>query len=460
MDFGFDSFDSTNFGDFDVEIEDVQVKKTRKYDRIWKVGFGGSICGRPLFHNGMAIFGSMDHHVYAIDMLTREIVWRFKASDVFLDSSAILSGNSVLIGSFDGNLYCLDVNTGQEVWRFKTGDKVNSTAFISDGKAYFGSKDGYVYCLDTKGKLVWRYNTGDAVTSSPVVVGNNVIVGSFSCCIYCLNKEDGREVWRFKTGGEIENDYPFLVHNGILYFGSFDNNLYAIDIRNGRELWRFRTGKYGNCGIPTLHDDALYYGSRDGTLFALSLDGKELWRFQTEKEIIDKGPLVYKNRIYFGAGDGNMYCLNTKGKELWRFRASGGIYTSVVEIGDVIYFGSWDCHFYAVDPNTGKEIWRFQTSTATPAFIPNPFECFKMEVTKSSEATDPDLEDKYKEKKSKSGSLSNYSIKSDYATTSDYKTKSDYDTNFVMIEESKITEVLLWNSDLTALSPQGLAISM
>ncbi len=461
MDFEIGGFDSASFGDFDIDIEDVEVKKTRKYDRIWKVGFGGSICGKPLFHNDLVIFGSMDHYVYAVNMTTREVVWKFKGNDVFLDSSPILSENKLFIGSFDSYMYCIDVNTGHEIWKFRTGDKVNTTAFPDHGKVYFGSKDGYTYCVELEtGILVWKFATGDPVTSSPVIVNEKILFGSFSGYVYCLNKESGQELWRFKTGAEIENDYPLLVKDGILYVGSFDNYLYAVGIENGNEIWRFKTGKYGNCGIPTLHNNVLYYGSRDGILYALTLEGKELWRFQTEKEIIDKGPLVHNEKIYFGAGDGNVYCLSTDGKELWRFRANGGVYTSVVLKDGVIYFGSWDCHLYAVDPNTGEELWRFQTSTSTPAFIPNPFECFEIEVTKDTSIEESITEEKYKEKKESSASLSNYAIETEYTSTSDYKSKSDYDVSLVILEENELMEELIWNSSSGILIPQASVISI
>jgi outer membrane protein assembly factor BamB len=457
MDIGIGGFETAGFGDFEVDVEDIQVKKKRKYDRIWKVTFGGSVCGRPVFHNGMIIFSSLDNHVYAYDFATKKEIWRFKGNGVFLDSSPKIHENTVLVGSFDGNMYCLDTNTGKEVWKYKTGGEINTTAFISGEKVYFGSKDGYAYALDIKtGSLIWRYNTGDAVTSSPVVIGEKMIIGSFSGFIYCLNSETGKEIWRFKTGAEIENDYPFLVHNGILYFGSFDNYLYAIEAETGKEIWRFRTGKYGNCGIPTLHDNILYYGSRDGILYALSLDGKELWRFQTGKEIIDKGPLVYNGRIYFGAGDGNVYCLSIEGKELWRFRTNGGVYTSVVVIDGTLCFGSWDCHLYLVNPEDGSEIYRFQTSTNEQSFIPEPFECFEMEVKKDTGIEETVEGEKYKKKKEEESiSLSDYQITSEYSSESEYKQKSDYDVSFVMFENVLEVEGI-WTSDLKVLKPQTL----
>ena len=53
MDFGFGGFDTAEFGDFEVDVEDVNVSKKKKYDRIWKVGFGGSVCSKPVIKDGV-----------------------------------------------------------------------------------------------------------------------------------------------------------------------------------------------------------------------------------------------------------------------------------------------------------------------------------------------------------------------------------------------------------------------
>jgi outer membrane protein assembly factor BamB len=280
--------------------------------------------------------------------------------------------------------------------------------------------------------------------------------GSFDKNFYCLNKKTGEEIWRFKTGGEIHNDRPFLAREGKIYFTSFDSYLYCVDIETGKEIWRFRTGKYGNAGSPFYHDDVIYHGSRDGIFYAIDdKTGKELWRFRTERdEAIDSIPLMYKNRIYFGAGDSNFYCLTMEGKEIWRFRASYNIYTSPVVLNNIIYFNSMDCHMYALDADTGEEVWRFATSTLTISPLPPPYESFKLEVSKSGLSEEVKTKDKYKEKKEKSVSLSDYHVTSEYVMDSEYKQKSDYDTNFVIFEGVLECEEL-WTSDSKHLSPDS-----
>jgi hypothetical protein len=181
-----------------------------------------------------------------------------------------------------------------------------------------------------------------------------------------------------------------------------------------------------------------------------------LWRFRTERdEPIDAIPLIYKNRLYFGAGDSNFYCLSLEGKELWRFRTSANIYTSAVVLNNMIFFSSMDCHIYALDADTGKEVWRFATSTLTISPLPPPFDSFKLEVSKSGIAEELETKEKYKKKKEETISLSDYHVTSEYSTTSEYKQKSDYDVNFVMFEDVLKMEELPCHSDSKVLTPDS-----
>jgi hypothetical protein len=145
--------------------------------------------------------------------------------------------------------------------------------------------------------------------------------------------------------------------------------------------------------------------------------------------------------------------------EIWRFKTNGGVYTSVVEHGGTLYFGSWDCHVYAINPDSGKEVWRFSTSTQTPAPLPPAYECFEMEIKKETRIEDAISEEKYASKRHEHAPLSSYHVTSEYSTKSDYKQKSDYEVNFVIFEGVMESEDL-WTSDLKALNQEPLMLTL
>jgi len=83
----------------------------------------------------------------------------------------------------------------------------------------------------------------------------------------------------------------------------------------------------------------------------------------TEGGSIDQRPLIYKGVIYFGSFNHNLYALNAQtGKEIWKFKAQDriGLCSPILYRNSVI-IGSYDHNVYRIDADTGKLIWKFPT---------------------------------------------------------------------------------------------------
>jgi outer membrane protein assembly factor BamB len=440
VDFGFEGFESS---DFDAELEEFELVKTRKMDRNFRIGQGGSIMATPLVTGGIGYFGSADNHVYAVDAETGKEKWRFRTHGQIFSTPAV-DGNMVFVGSYDRNLYALSIE-GKEAWRFTTGGEIASTPKVHGGLVFVGSKDGYIYALDKRtGECAWKFRTGDWIASSPEVWDGKMYIGSYDGNVYCISLE-GRELWRFKTGAEIWALHQSgTVFDGTLYFSSMDGYLYAVDAITGKEKWKAKTGKYGNAIQPFVNERFVLQPSRDGILFAFSLEGEELWRFNLGN--LPSGVTMHESMILIGNESGILRALSAEGEELWRFHTGGKIFGAPVLWKDRIIFGSYDCRLYAVDMQ-GQELWRFGTSNQTMVHLPPPHDAFELKVKKSFATDDTAEEAKYRKKKGEgSVSLSDYHISSEYATTSEYKTKSDYDVSFVMFEGALEGEEI-WISD-------------
>ncbi|MCK4335639.1 MAG: PQQ-like beta-propeller repeat protein, partial [Candidatus Aenigmarchaeota archaeon] len=137
MEFGFD-FETR---DFETELEDFTVKKTKKFTRIFEVGPGGSVsyCG---IRGDKVYFGACEGFLYCLETETGEEKWRFKTGGIIIEQPKFYE-DKVMVGSFDGYLYCVNSDTGKELWRFKTSDKVYSSGNVSEGVIYFGSVDNF-----------------------------------------------------------------------------------------------------------------------------------------------------------------------------------------------------------------------------------------------------------------------------------------------------------------------------
>ena len=417
------------------------VRKVKKFVRNLRIGEGGSFCF-TLMHEGVIYATCGDHYVYAIDVRTGKELWKFRASGSNYGAPST-DGSIVFAPSYDGHVYALDISNGKELWRFRTAGKVFSQPFVNEDMVVFGSEDTNIYAVEkATGKLLWKFKTGAESASSPMVYKGMVFTGSCDHNFYCIDLKTGKEIWRFTTGDDVMLNRPTLIHKGRVYFPSFDNYLYCLEIKTGKEIWRFRTGKYGNSGPPFLYKNRLYHCARDGIVYALTLEGKELWRFKAGDTMVKV--LAHDGIVYFGSEDRYLYALNAEtGKEIWKFRTGGDVYDEAKIFGNLVCFGSWDCNYYALDRFTGKEVWRFQSSSQNQSYLPPSKEVFKLEIKKEIHIEEPISEEKYKKKGEETVSLSDYHIESEYSSESEYKQKSDYDVNFVIFED-------LFNPMLTA----------
>jgi eukaryotic-like serine/threonine-protein kinase len=146
-----------------------------------------------------------------------------------------------------------------------------------------------------------------------------------------------RVKWRFPTGDRVVSS-PVLQDN-VIYFGSDDGTIYAVEASTGKQLWK-RATKGPVPSSPAVADGVVYAGSYDGNFYALDAKtGETKWKFATagEKRFEAKGlhgfqpknqviadpfdiflssPVVVKGSVYFGCGDGNLYALDAATGEL------------------------------------------------------------------------------------------------------------------------------------------------
>ncbi len=121
-----EDFSDLGFSDFSAELTEFEIKKIRKWDRVWKISEGGSIGVSPLFYEGRLYFGSMDHNIYSVDSDTGKEVWRFRTGGSIFCYRPVFHNRNVYFGSYDCYLYCIRSEDGKFIWRFATSSLVQS----------------------------------------------------------------------------------------------------------------------------------------------------------------------------------------------------------------------------------------------------------------------------------------------------------------------------------------------
>ena len=86
------------------------------------------------------------------------------------------------------------------------------------------------------------------------------------------------------------------------------------------------------------------------------------WKFHTGGRVI-ASPASANGVVYVGSTDGNFYAIDAGfGTLKWKFETKAWEVSSPAVVGGVVYFLSYDGHLYALDAAIGQVKWKFATS--------------------------------------------------------------------------------------------------
>ncbi len=84
------------------------------------------------------------------------------------------------------------------------------------------------------------------------------------------------------------------------------------------------------------------------------------WQFQAE-DAIWSSPVLADGVVYFGSDDDYFYAVDAQtGVQKWRFKTGADVRSSPAIADSVAYFGSYDGFLYAVNVQTGQPVWKFR----------------------------------------------------------------------------------------------------
>jgi eukaryotic-like serine/threonine-protein kinase len=109
---------------------------------------------------------------------------------------------------------------------------------------------------------------------------------------------------------------------------------------------------------PQFHGDQAQSGSVSGNLpEQLSL----VWRFKAGDEV-NSSPAISNGRVYIGSSDKHIYALDLQtGKQVWSAILDGMVEASPTLIDNVVYIGTLNGTLYALDAGSGSTRWTFST---------------------------------------------------------------------------------------------------
>jgi len=323
------------------------------------------------------------------------IKWRVKTGDAVRSTPAV-TATRLFVGSGDGHLYALDRATGRIVWHFAAGSAVHSSPAAAGGLVVAATMGGRIFAVDqSTGRIRWSLQTGDTLprhvrpaggwdllVSSPVVAGNTVVIGGRDGVVYALDLASGAVRWRARTRGKVRATPA--VHDGIVVVGSWDARVYAFDLATGRERWVNRTvgdtldsKKWGFDrqaiqGSAAIAGGQVFVGSRDGGLYGIDLEtGERQWRATHRGSWVVGSPTAEPGRVTVGSSDGHfIHAVEpATGKDIWRLETGMNVLASPLRIGDLTVIGLYRTDgpgggLWALDAATGAVRWKLDLDAA------------------------------------------------------------------------------------------------
>ena len=362
--------------------------------------------------------GTVDAHLVALDMHTGRVRWDVEVADYkaaySITAAPMAVKDKIIVGiagaeyGIRGFLDAYDAKTGKRTWRFWTvpaPGEPGSETWSGDSWKTGGAPTWVTGAYDAEANLVY-WGTGNP---SPDFVGDDRQGDNlYSDSILALDADTGKVKWYFQfTPHDVldmdANQVPVLLDaefqgraRKLVLFANRNGFYYVLDRLTGeflvgkqfaRQTWAKGLDDKGRAiwnpeAIPS-EKGALVYPDDDGTAnwFSPSLNLKTGLFYQNvrEKGAIQRRtrvkPTYESGRLYMGASRlpipgeepwGALRALDWKtGETRWEFRVHTPPWCGVLSTaGNLVFSGTMEGDFFALDALSGKLAWRIQTGGA------------------------------------------------------------------------------------------------
>ncbi len=116
-------------------------------------------------------------------------LWRFTPDNPLLGlkNSPAIAGDDLYAGGHDHNMYALDAVSGDLKWTFRAKDAIWSSPLIVKDHLIFGDDSGALYALNrADGELIWEVDLKNGIRISPSLINDLLIVRTRNGAVYAI----------------------------------------------------------------------------------------------------------------------------------------------------------------------------------------------------------------------------------------------------------------------------------
>jgi len=385
---------------------------------------GAYIRGAATIYNGKLFRQSIDAHVMALDMKTGKEIWKQKFAEWKESYAGIVAptiANGVLISGMAGGdrtargfIEGYDPDTGKQLWRRWTvpapgepGSETWPGKEFPDAWKYGGAATWQPGSYDPQLDLFY-VGTGNAEPYNPKYRGG--LESLYAASLLAIRPKTGELVWyyqflpndSFDFDGTAESILADIQVGGqprkVLFNVNKNGFVYVIDRTNGQLIaahpfvnqnWaKYIDLKTGKPVLTDLLDRAVKgetidlaprlgtnatlsaYNPKTGLLFLNSWELVRVMKFVDVELKVGAGYTGIETSSKFPKPAGYHIAMNPlTGKTAWKiplhdFAVSAG---TLATGGGLLFSGKLTGEFIALDQDTGKQLWQFQTGSSVNA---------------------------------------------------------------------------------------------
>jgi outer membrane protein assembly factor BamB len=336
-----------------------------------------SVPARPSFAPAVAgerVYVAAGFYLTAFDPEAGERVWEERADNPIASPPATMAG-AVYTVTLDENptvdpegtpratdveplradVVALSATDGAELWRAEEDATYNFTSGPPE-TVPLTARDSRVLAVVSGQIVAYDAGSGDRLwTARGGAVAPAVADGVVATGTRGLSVADGSVRWEFRGGDRVASP-PAVVGNAV-YAGSDDSYLYALSANAGAVEWTARADDSIRAS-PAVGDDAVYAGTMNGTLYAFDrTDGSELWQFDVGGQV--QSPALADGTVYVGNFSPTLTAVDADGSERWRTTVDSQRFVALeVAVGDGAVYAGANGDLRAFEAADGSERWR------------------------------------------------------------------------------------------------------
>jgi outer membrane protein assembly factor BamB len=324
------------------------------------------------------------NHFSCINAQTGKIIRRFRSPDK-ISGQPVLFNNYVFYITYDGTLHAVSLDEKDKKWQKNYKQILDGFLSVNeDGTLYLGTNEGYLLAVNSRnGNLKWSFYTkhieprSQQLFSEVLISGDRLYLGSANKTVYCLNTNTGDLNWEYQVDDWVRSK-PIFVDE-YLYVATLSGKMYAIkdNSKSAQLIWQTKVAEHGFTANINGSRNGILGVSQNQMLYSVSAKtGKVQWRhglldgmfidenFYASEELggQQSSPVVVDGVMYIGGTDGFVNAIDVEsGKEKWRFETDGVMASSPTVAFDKVFFGeAYNANgtYYALDKETGEPVWK------------------------------------------------------------------------------------------------------